>query len=251
MSRKARRLPLRVRQRNGRHLLDPLRAASYIAAGLWMTACGGRAAPLIPEPLAAAPPESVTVWTGGIGPTGPVALRFKWRYRDQRVSGGGRGTARVAPPDSVRVDWATSFNIKTGAAVVVGDSLRWADPEDQFSSSVAQALQLVWTALGVVRPPLGGAVVSGARDSARVLWRHAESRDTVDYRLVTAAPRTLEAEWRREGRVMARSRTVLGPAGLPQSVRIDVPERPARFELTFVAVDTTATFAPALWRSRR
>ncbi len=216
-----------------------------------MTACGGRPAPLIPQPLAAAPPESVMVWTGGIGPTRPVALRFKWRYRDERVSGGGRGTVRMAPPDSVRVDWATSFNIKTGAAVVVGDSLRWADPKDQFSSSVAQALQLVWTALGVVRPPLAGAAVSGARDSARVVWRHAELRDTVDYRLVIAVPRTLEAEWRREGRVMARSRTVLGPAGLPQSVRIEVPERPARFDLTFVAVDTTATFPPALWRSRR
>jgi hypothetical protein len=50
---------------------------------------------------------------------------------------------------------------------------------------------------------------------------------------------------------MARSRTLLGPAGLPSSVRIDVPERSARFELTFVAVDTAAIFAPALWRSRR
>jgi hypothetical protein len=109
----------------------------------------------------------------------------------------------------------------------------------------------MWTALGVVRPPRAGTAVFGGRDSTRALWRFVEQRDTLDFRLRSAPPRTLEAEWRRDGHLMARSRTLLGPAGLPSSVRIDVPERSARFELTFVAVDTAATFAPALWRSRR
>jgi hypothetical protein len=133
----------------------------------------------------------------------------------------------------------------------VGDSLLWADPKENFPTSVPPAVVLVWTALGIVRPPEAAMAVYGGRDSTQTLWRYADGRDTIDFRLLAAVPRTLESEWRRDQHVMARSRTVLGPAGLPQSVRIDVPERPARFELTFVAVDTTATFAPALWRSRR
>ncbi len=232
-------------------MLDRLGARSYIAACVLSAACYGRPAPLVPEPLAPIPPDSVTAWAGVNGPTRPTMLRFRWRYRDERRSGGGRGTARVAPPDSVRVDWAAVLNLASGAAVVVGDSLQWADPKNDYPSSVAPAVQLMWTALGVVRPPRAGAVVSGGRDSTRALWRFAEERDTLDFRLRSATPRTLEAEWRRDGHLMARSRTLLGSAGLPSSARIDVPERSARFELTFVAVDTAAIFAPALWRGRR
>lgn len=231
-------------------MLDPPRAA-YIAAGVWLTACVGRPAPLIPEPIAVAAPESVAVWTAGTGPTRPTALRFKWRYHDERISGGGRGTVRVAPPDSMRVDWATTFNVKTGAAVLVGDSLLWADPKQEFPESPPPAVQVIWTALGLIHPPRAAMTVYAGRDSTRTVWRYVDGRDTVDFRLLTVEPRTLESEWRRDQRVMARSRTVLGPAGLPQSVRVDVPERPARFEITFVAVDTMATFPPALWRSRR
>ena len=236
---------------NGGGLLDRLGRRSYIAACIVLAACHGRPAPLVPEPLGSVPPDSVVAWSMGSGPARPMALRFRWKYRDDRRSGGGRGTARVAPPDSVRVDWAATLNIKTGAAVVLGDSLQWADPKENFPSSVTPAVQLVWTALGVVRPPRDSATVSGSRDSLRAVWRYADGRDTLDYRLAQALPRTLEAEWRRDGTVVARSRTVLGPGGLPQSVRIDVPERSARFELTFVAVDSAASFAPALWRGRR
>ncbi|MGH7537615.1 MAG: hypothetical protein ACREMF_03195 [Gemmatimonadales bacterium] len=205
----------------------------------------------MPQPLAPVPPDSVATWAGANGPTRSTTLRFRWRYRDERRSGGGRGTARVAPPDSLRVDWAAVLGLSSGAAVVVGDSLCWADPPDNFPSSVAPAVQLMWTALGVARPPRADAAVSGGRDSTRVVWRFAHAGDTLDFRLLAAMPKTLEAEWRRDGHVVARSRTLLSPTGLPTSVRIDVPERPARFEFTFVGVDTAATFAPALWRSRR
>lgn len=235
----------------GRRLLDRLGGGSYIAACVALTACYGRPAPLVPEPLAVVSRDSIVVWSRRSGPTRPTALRFRWRYRDDRRSGGGRGTARVAPPDSVRVDWATSLNIKTGAAVVVGDSLQWADPKEDYPSSVTPAVQLVWTALGVVRPPGDAVAVLGAGDSIRAVWRYAGEHDTLDFRQGLGTPRTLESEWRRDGTVMARGRTVLGPGGLPESARIDVPKRSARFELTFVAVDSAATFAPALWRSRR
>lgn len=231
-------------------MLDRPRAGFYIAACAALVGCRGRLAPLIPGPLAPVPADSVAAWVGSNGPVAPVALRFHWRYRDKRRSGGGRLVARVAPPDSLRVDWAAVLGLKSGAAVVLDDSLSWADPQEDFPSSVPPAVQLVWTALGVTRPPRPDAAVFGVRDSAHVLWRYVEEDDTLDFRLRVVAPRTLEAEWRR-AHVMARSRAVLGPDGVPTSVRIEVPERRARFELTFAGVDTAATFTPALWRSRR
>ena len=88
------------------------------------------------------------------------------------------------------------------------------------------------------------------RDSTGAAWRYIRDRDTVAFRQ-SGTPRTLQGEWRRGGKVMARSRTQLAAGGLPQGTRVDVPEKRARFEITFVAVDSTATFAPALWRSRR
>jgi hypothetical protein len=75
--------------------------------------------------------------------------------------------------------------------------------------------------------------------------------DTLDYVATDGAPRLLEAEWRREGKVQARSRTELDGRAFAATARVDFPEAPARFELTVVAVDTMAVFDPALWRSRR
>lgn len=231
-------------------MLDRSRARSYIAACVALTACRGHLAPLVPEPLAPVAPDSIAAWTVPNGPTRPVALRFTWKYRDDRQSGGGHGTLRLAPPDSMRIDWAAVLNVKTGAAVVIGDSLRWADPKQDYPSSISQAIQLVWTALGIVRPPDAGTATFGMRDSTGAVWRYIRDRDTVAFRLA-GPPRTLQGEWRRAGRLMARSRTQLAAGGLPQGTRVDVPERSARFEITFTRVDSTAQFAPALWRSRR
>ena len=230
-------------------MLDRSRARSYIAACVALTACRGHPAPLVPEPLAPVAPDSIAVWTAPSGPGRPLALRFKWTYRDDRQSGGGRGTLRFAPPDSMRVDWAAVFNAKTGAAVVIGDSLRWADPKQDYPSSTSRAIQLVWTALGIVRLPDSLTATYGKRDSTGALWRYIRGRDTVAFRL-SGTPRTLQGEWRRDGKVVARSRTQLAAGGLPQGTRVDVPERSARFEITFGAVDSTVEFAPALWRSR-
>ena len=231
-------------------MLDRPGARSYIAACVALTACRGHLAPLVPELLAPVARDSIAAWTAPNGPTRRVALRFKWTYRDDRRSGGGRGTLRLAPPDSMRIDWASALNIKSGAAVVIGDSLRWADPKEDYASSMAQAIQLVWTALGIVRPPDSATATFGVRDSTGAVWRYIRDRDTVAFRLA-GTPRTLQGEWRRDDKVMARSRTQLAAGGLPQGTRVDVPERSARFEITFVAVDSTAQFAAALWRSRR
>ena len=179
-----------------------------------------------------------------------MAIRFRWRYRDERVSYMGRGTARIAPPDSMRFDYVGPLGLGAGAAVVLGDTVGWADPAADFRSLVP-AIPMLWASLGMVRPPAVQATVYGGSDGPRRLWRFVNGADTLDYVATAGSPRTLEAEWRRRGSIVARSRTEFDTNAMPAGARIEFPERPARFDLTVVAVDTLAIIAPALWRRRR
>ncbi|MGH7644752.1 MAG: hypothetical protein ACREMR_04110 [Gemmatimonadales bacterium] len=216
-----------------------------------LASCTPRPAPLVPAALAPVDREAAVAWARATTPVQPTAIRFRWRYRDERLSAVGRGTARIAPPDSMRFDFAATLNLASGAAVVVGDSVLWAEPARDFRSLVP-AIPLLWAALGVARPPAPGAEVFGRSDPPRTVWRFVGAGDTLDY-VASDGPETplLEAEWRREGAVVARGRTRLNGRRWPASARIDFPEASARFELTVVAVDTAAVIAPALWRGRR
>ena len=229
--------------------LDRLGALSYIAAGAVVAGCAGRLAPLVAVALAPGDRLQALVWAQRTLPGRDTAIRFRFRYEDRRRHWGGRGTARIAPPDSLRFDYTGPLGLGSGAAVVVGDSAVWADPEENFRSLVP-AVRMLWAALGVVRPPDSAASVAGVQAPSRTIWRFVRDADTLDYVASDGSPRTLDAEWRREGKIVARSRTELAVGAQPTKARIDFPEVPARFELTVVAVDTTAAFAPSLWRRR-
>ena len=233
--------------------MTSLRALSYIGACAAAVGCHPALAPLVPMELPPAARDSAVAWTLAMVPPQHLAIRFRWKYRDDRQTAGGRGQARIAPPDSLRFDWVATLGLASGAAVMVGDSVQWADPVESFRSLVP-AIPMLWASLGTVRPPATDAVVSGRADPPRVLWRFARGADTLTYVATAAAPRVLEAEWRQQGKLVARSRTVYDAAAvgaLPASARIDFPEGSARFEFTVVAVDTAVVIAPALWRSRR
>ncbi len=197
--------------------------------------------------------DTAVDWAYGTAPPRTVAIRFRWKYRDERLSGGGRGTARIAPPDSLRLDYVAMLGLASGAGVVIGDSVVWADPSADFRRMVP-AVPMLWAALGTVRPPAPDAAVAGRRDGGGWRWRFTAGADTLEYvtRPATgAAARELDAEWRRAGRVVARSAAQLDPGARPVSGRIDFPEGPARFEFTVTGIDTTAVVPPQLWCRRR
>jgi hypothetical protein len=205
----------------------------------------------VPAALAPAGRDSAVAWTRSTLPAQRTVIRFRWRYVDARVRYAGRGSARIAPPDSLRFDYAGPLGMGAGAAVVIGDEVAWADPTANFRSLVP-AIPMLWASLGMVQPARADAAVFGLATPERTIWRFAGvDGDTLDYVATLAAERVLEAEWRRGGKVVARSRTRLDPQARPLGARIDFPEAPARFELTVVAIDTAAVFPPALWRSRR
>ena len=242
-----------------RVLLDRRRALSYIAAGACLAGCRSRPAPLVPEPLAPADRDPAVAWARATLPAHHTAIRFRWKYEDDQKRWGGRGQARIAPPDSLRFDYVGPLGLGAGAAALVADSAIWADPEKNFRSLVP-AVRMLWAGLGIVRPPAPNAVVfsrggsgasGAAADSSVRIWRFVQGEDTLDYRATARDTRVLEAEWRRQGKVQARSRTEFDVHLMPARARIEFPEGAARFELTVVAVDTAAVFDPAIWRGRR
>jgi len=139
---------------------------------------------------------------------------------------------------------------------VIGDSVLWADPEKNFRSLVP-AIPMLWASLAMVRPPaddanvLGTQIVDSLTHQRRVVWRFAQAEDTLDYVVTDSAGREsmLEAEWRRRGKLVARSRAKLDALQRPASARVDFPEGPARFELTVVWLIRGRHFAGCLAHS--
>ena len=226
---------------------------SYIGACWLLAGCPGKPAPLVPMWLAPADPAAAAAWARATLPGRDTAIRFRWKYQDADRRWGGRGQARIAPPDSLRFDYVGPLGLGAGAAVLLGDSVLWADPERNFRSLVP-AVRMLWAGLGVARPPAAAQVFGlsdAAGDSRRQIWRFVDGSDTLDYVVAEGAGRVLQAEWRQAGKLLARSTTQLDGRGLPAGARLDFPEGPARFELSVVAVDTAAVIDPALWRRRR
>ncbi len=233
--------------------LDRLRRLSYIGASLLLAGCRPTYQPLVADPLGPATRDSALAWTQATVPTGTRSIFFFWSFlADGRFNGS--GTARVAPPDSLRLDYRGKLGIGSGRAVVMGDSVQWSEPAGDFHRMMP-AIPLLWTALGIVRPPAEDAVISGARFSGteglgRTVWRFAQGPDTLEYVAFDGVPRVLEAEWRQRGVIKARSRTEYDSELRPASAKIVFPEASARFELTVSRIESGAAFPPDYWRSR-
>src|SRR2546430_10997479 len=115
---------------------------------------------LVPMALAPASRDSAAQWAHTTLPRAPALIRFRWHYQDERVKYAGRGTLRIAPPDSLRFDYVGPLGLGSGAAVVIGDSVLWADPEKNFRSLVP-AIPMLWAAFAMVRRPADDAAVFG------------------------------------------------------------------------------------------
>ena len=123
--------------------------------GLWLLMMVACAAPRI-RPLTGIPYEGrvpVTRLTPG-----HARLLFRWEYNDAFFSARGEGAARIAPPDSVRLDFFVDGGLGSGGAILIGDSLRTAAEDGR---RYLPPVPLLWAALGVFR-------VSGADTTVRL-----------------------------------------------------------------------------------
>lgn len=230
-----------------RIFVDPSELVFYlglILVGGCRTAPPG---PVLPVDAAAVSGEQVAGWVAATVPADPRLLRFKWLFRDERASTGGRGSARIEPPDSLRFDVVGPFGSNPAAAVVVGDSAAWVQPEDAIRKLVPN-YPLLWALLGVARPPEPGAELRGLERPGAVAWRSARGADTVEYLRSHGSPEKLITEVRQAGQVVGRVETTFGSDGMPRSARLDVPSVPARLDVTYVSVARSDPFAPDIWR---
>jgi len=214
---------------------------------LILAACSGGLAPLpMPVGLAPATVEEASQWAAATRPGENRELRFRMTFQDEQGSGGGRGRARLALPDSIRFDMVGPLGSWRGAGFVVGDTAIWAEPEEDVRKLVPN-YPLFWAMLGIARAPNPGSSVRKVADGIVTAWQFVSAGDTVEYIREAGPAGRLIAEVRQDGRRIGRVETKFGPDGLPVSSRLVVTERPARLDLTFNQNQKVNAFAPDTW----
>jgi hypothetical protein len=206
----------------------------------------GALVPVAAQPVTA---EQIATWVAETVPRERRLHKFKWLFRDEKSSAGGRGSARIAPPDSLRFDVAGPFGSGAASAAVVGEQPLWVEPPDAIQKMVPN-YPLMWAMFGVARLPDRGAALRGLADGDVTAWQYTTGTDTTEYVRTAGKPTKLVAEVRQAGKVIGRAEATLDSTGAPLTSRLTVPSAPARLDLTFSST-TQADFAPEIWVSRQ
>jgi hypothetical protein len=236
-------------------LLAMRRHLAVLALPVVLASCaslaGGGPGPAMPTALQPVTAAQLSGWIAASQPAERRLLRFKWQFVDaDKATAGGNGSARIAVPDSLRFDYRGPLGAGRGAAVVIGDSGLWAEPEEQFKKLVPN-YALLWAMLGVVRSPSRQAVLFGLEDERITAWRYVHGADTVDYARTKGTPVQLVADVREGGTRIGRVVTTFDDLGAPATSRLDVPAGPVRLTLKFTMVSTPPTLAPEIWHAPR
>jgi hypothetical protein len=232
-----------------RLLIDRPARLAYLGLALAGLACGGAPGSVVPAAAGPVTSAQVAEWVRGTQPPTHRLHRFKWLFRDDKSSAGGRGSARIAPPDSMRFDVAGPFGSGAASAAVIGDQPLWAQPPDAVTKLVPN-YPLMWGMFGMARPPSGGAELRGLADGGTLAWQYVEGADTVEYARTEGAPVRMVTLVRRAGEIVGRAEATLDSTGAPLTAKLTVPSVPARLDLTFLST-AQANFAPDIWVSRK
>lgn len=84
-------------------------------------------------------------------PPGHRTVAFDWRLSEPNVDMRGEGVARIASPDSVRLDFFVAGGMGAGYAILIGDELR--APGAGFFARFLPEAPLLWATLGHLRLP--------------------------------------------------------------------------------------------------
>ncbi|HTO72679.1 MAG TPA: hypothetical protein VMJ30_02620 [Gemmatimonadales bacterium] len=182
-------------------------------------------------------------------PRGSTLHRFKWSFKNERSTAGGRGSIRIAAPDSLRMDVAGPLGAGRAAGVVIGDSAVWVEPEKSLNDLVP-SYPLLWAMTGVARRPGEAAELRGLTEARRVYLQYVDGADTVEYLRELSSPARFLAEVRHAGKVVGRVETKLDASGQPVSSRLTVPSEPAQLDLNFYLHSSSNAFPPDTWRRR-
>ncbi len=118
-----------------------------LAAALSVGACAPRLTPLIgvPKPASVLPRADL--------PQGHHKIIFTWELQDRDFRTKGDGAAQLASPDSARLDFFLGGGFGSGAAVLIGDSLRTPPGSGDLARRFVPPPPLLWAVLGRVALP--------------------------------------------------------------------------------------------------
>lgn len=170
-------------------------------AGLTLTgACAGPGGPEAVGPVAdpAAVVRSLAVETALEGPT---QILFEWHLTEEGVRIGGRGVARVEPPDRARLDLFLGNGEAVAAAILLGDDLSL---PVSLPGDILPPPALLWGTVGLVRLGEGVSVVDGQElvDGGRRIRTRIPSGEGVVYRVLDG--QLLEVSQTEDGTVVKR-----------------------------------------------
>jgi hypothetical protein len=117
-----------------------LLAAGTAAVGAASCAARAPQAPPLAGTPTTAPLPATTL------PPGHRRIVFDWSYREKVFSGHGQGVARIAPPDTARVDFFLENGAAAGYVILIGDSL--SVPEQEEVRRYLPPVPLLWASLG-------------------------------------------------------------------------------------------------------
>ncbi len=201
---------------------------------------------VVPSGLTPVERDSVLAWVGRTTPASYRGHPFKWAFKSPDEGVGGKGNARIAPPDSLRLDMAGPLGSKRTSGMVLGDSAVWVTRQDVIDK-IIPSYPLLWAMLGVARRPPADAALTGGVVGDVTAWEYAVGADTIEYVRTAGKAPTLQALVRQEGRVVGRVETLLRLDGSMVSSRLYLPEGPSRLDLTFTGDTTPASFKPEIW----
>lgn len=229
-------------------VIDWTKGGFYIFGALLLTSCGGGPSPIAPMPLPPLDAAEWSDWVDAYRPAEPLLYDLRWTYATQQGQSRGRGAIRFVPPDSVRFDYRGPFR-RSGAAMIVGDSVHWVAPEDEIGALV-EMTPLFWAMAGVPMPTPEGFDLTGLDEGERRIWRFSGLMDTLTFDLVAdESGSRLRGQMRRRGELIGTVESRFGPAGgRVVSAEIRFPRSAALFSVTFADVAVLTEVNDSIWR---
>lgn len=205
-------------------------AASSLALALGL-GCAPRAQPLRGAPTVARLPVAAL-------PAGRERVTFRWEYADGDINLRGEGVARVAPPDSARLDFFLDNGLGGGYAILIGDSLA-VPGESRQVRRILPPPPLLWATLG--RLALPAAADTTVRVEGRTL--RADVGSNPRWRVTFDSVRLAEISRISEGKEAERvTRTD------STHVTYQVLGYPRRLSMTITNRAPSGAFDAAIWR---
>ena len=205
--------------------------ALLVATALGVGACAPRLRPLTGTPAPKVLPDARL-------PPGHRRIVFRWELDDPDLTARGEGAARLAPPDSGRLDFFLAGGAASGAAVLIAGDLRLPSRGEDMSRKLVPPAPLLWGALGrLAVPPAPDTAVRVDGDTLRadiaipVAWRLTFVRDSL--RRVERVDGGRIIEWVER---FANGR-----------VRYRHESRRRQLDLFITRSDDVSAFDPAIW----